>query len=502
MRFPRSSGVLLHITSLPGPHGSGDFGSAAYHFVDWLQVAGQSIWQILPLTGAGPGNSPYMSSSAFAGNVLLIDLTELQQRGWLTEAEAAAPDVANPRKVDFGQMHPFRISRLKLAAERFRQAANPEEAVDYNRFCQQHADWLDDYALFMTLAEASDWRDWCDWDAALAQREAHAMAQAHEANAQRVAFWKFCQWCFFRQWLRLKAYANTKGIKIIGDVPIFLAHQSAEVWCRPELFELDDHGRPTVIAGVPPDVFSDTGQRWGNPLYRWPAHAAEHFEWWIQRVRRCFELVDLVRIDHFRGFEAYWEVQASEATAIHGRWVKAPGDALFCAIAATLGPLPIIAEDLGVITPEVDNLRRKHGFPGMRILQFAWGDTGEPRFLPHRHEPDTVVYTGSHDNNTTLGWWDSAPETIKHHLRDYLASDGCDVGWDLIRAACASVGDLAIYPMQDILRLHGEHRMNLPGSCQNNWSWRFDWGQVDGSHAARLRHMCELYDRLPGLPLV
>jgi len=497
MRFPRASGVLLHITSLPGPNGSGDFGPSAYHFVDWLHTAGQSLWQILPLTGVGPGNSPYMSSSAFAGNLMLIDLSELHRHGWLTADEVIAPGTQNLLKIDFGQIYPFRMSRLKLAAERFRQARDAETTARYQQFCQEQAQWLDDFALFMTLAEASGWRDWCDWDAALARRNPQALAQAHEHHAERVAFWKFCQWCFFHQWHQLKGYANARGIKIVGDVPIFLAHQSAEVWCRPELFELDGHGRPTVIAGVPPDVFSATGQRWGNPLYRWSAHEAEHFQWWTQRIQRCFDLVDLVRIDHFRGFEAYWEVPASEATAVHGRWVKAPGDALFCAVTAALGPQPIIAEDLGIITPEVDHLRRKHGFPGMRILQFAWGETGEPRFLPHQHEPDTVVYTGSHDNDTTLGWWEHAPEVIRHHLREYLASDGRDVGWDLIRTACASVGDLAIYPMQDILRLRGEHRMNLPGSSQDNWSWRFDWSQVDASHADRLRHMCALYDRLP-----
>jgi len=499
MRFPRSSGVLLHVTSLPGPHGSGDFGPSAYHFVDWLKVAGQSIWQILPLTGVGPGNSPYMSSSAFAGNVLLIDLTELQQHGWLTQQDIQPPDMSSQRKIDFATMVPFRMSRLALAAQRFEQTANSDDRSDFAAFCEHQSDWLGDYALFMSLAEYSNWQDWCDWDDALARRDPVALALANETHAVRVAFWKFCQWCFFSQWLRLKDYANSRGIKIVGDVPIFIAHQSVEVWCRPELFELDTKGRPTVIAGVPPDVFSATGQRWGNPLYRWHAHAAEQYEWWIQRIRRCLEQVDIVRIDHFRGFDAYWEVPVTETTAMNGRWVKAHGDDLFTAIAAALGSAPIIAEDLGVITPEVDQLRRKHGFPGMRILQFAWGDPGtaETRFLPHRHEPDCVVYTGSHDNNTTLGWWHSAPESIRHHLREYLATDGLDVSWDLIRAACASVADMAIYPMQDILRLSGEHRMNMPGTSVGNWSWRFDWDMVHPEHALQLRHMCELYERLP-----
>lgn len=499
MRFPRASGVLLHITSLPGPHGSGDLGAQAYRFIDWLKIAGQSLWQILPLGGIGPGNSPYMSSSAFAGNVLLIDLTELQQRGWLTPAELFLAAGAETDHIEFDAMIQFRMSRLELAAQRFGKAMTDEERADFAAFAAHHGEWLNDYALFMALAERAGGGNWPEWRRPLAQRHPGALIQACQEHADRVFFWKFCQWCFFRQWLRLKAYANSNGVKILGDVPIFVAHQSAEAWSRPELFELDDHGQPQVVAGVPPDAFSETGQLWGNPLYRWSAHTAEDYQWWIARIRHIFELVDIARIDHFRGFEAYWEVSATEATAVNGRWVEAPGDQLFAAIAAALGRLPIVAEDLGQITPGVDVLRRKHGFPGMCILQFAWHSAGasESRYLPHNHRVDTVVYTGSHDNNTTLGWWRSAPDNVKHHLREYLATDGQDISWALIRTALASVADMSICPMQDILQLGAEHRMNLPGSSQGNWTWRFNWGQVRTGHATRLHRICELSGRLP-----
>jgi 4-alpha-glucanotransferase len=497
MRFKRQSGVLLHPTSLPGPHGSGDFGPGAYHFVDWLAAAGQKLWQILPLGGIGPGNSPYMSSSAFAGNVLLIDLQELHERGWLDAHDLQPADGMNDRAVNFAAVVPFRMQRLMRAAQRFEATASAADRADLAAFCAAHADWLDDYALFMALADHHGWRDWCDWEPALAAHDPAALAAARAARAGPVAFWKFSQWCFFRQWARLRRYANERGVQIVGDAPIFIAHQSAEVWARPELFLLDAAGRPSVVAGVPPDLFSATGQRWGNPLYRWDAHAAEGYAWWIARVRRTFEMVDIVRIDHFRGFAGYWEIPASEPTAMKGRWVTGPGEALFRAISDALGPLPIIAEDLGVITPDVDALRKAFGFPGMRILQFAWGDSegAEGRFLPHNHEPDTVVYTGSHDNDTTVGWWNSAPEGARHHLRDYLATDGRTVHWDLIRTACASVGDSAVYPMQDVLGLGSEHRMNFPGTGEGNWSWRFAWADVPPDTAGRLQHLCTLYGR-------
>ncbi|MFM2118779.1 MAG: hypothetical protein RL722_247 [Pseudomonadota bacterium] len=497
MRFPRRSGILLHPTSLPGPHGSGDFGPAAYHFVDWLVAGGQTLWQILPLNPIGPGDSPYMSSSAFAGNLLMVDLGELAERGWLATDDLLPEPGLDGGRVNFRAVVPYRMAGLERAAARFAAQATAAEQAELAAFRTAQASWLEDYALFMAAAEEEDWKDWPLWTPALARREPAALRALAERRADRLAFWVFGQWCFFRQWARLRAYANARGVKIVGDAPIFIAHQSAEVWARPELFELDASGQPTVVAGVPPDSFSATGQRWGNPLYRWSAHAAEGYAWWIERVRRIFEQVDIVRIDHFRGFAGYWEIPASEPTAMTGQWVPGPGAALFRAIGEALGPLPIIAEDLGVITPDVEALRTEFAFPGMCILQFAWGEGSEAevRFQPHRHQPDRVVYTGSHDNNTTLGWWQTAAEPVRHHLREYLACDGHTIHWDLIRAACASVADSAVHPMQDVLGLDGSHRMNLPGTGTGNWGWRFDWSMVPGAVAERLKRYTVLYGR-------
>ncbi len=500
MRLERASGILLHPTSLPGPHGSGDFGPAAFHFVDWLVGAGQKLWQILPLGGIGPGNSPYMSTSAFAGNLLLVDLAELGRLGWLRPDELEPPPGIAAQRVEFGAVVPFRMDRLARAAQRFADDAGAADRADFEAFRHHHADWLRDYALFMALAERQGWRDWCDWDAPLAAREPAALQAAGRELAARVQFYEFGQWCFFRQWGALKAYANQRGVKIVGDAPIFIAYQSAEVWARRELFELGADGRPTVVAGVPPDAFSATGQRWGNPLYRWSAHAAEGYAWWTQRIRGIFELVDIVRIDHFRGFAGYWEIPASEPTAMVGRWVSGPGPALFEAIVRALGPLPIIAEDLGVITPDVLALRKQFAFPGMRILHFAFDGGSGNTYLPHNHEPDAVVYTGTHDNDTTLGWWAALDEAQRERVRDYLGSDGSEIHWDLLRAACASVADTAIHPLQDVLGLDGASRMNFPGFGEGYWAWRFDWSQVQPAHAQRLAHLARLYRR-DGTPL-
>jgi 4-alpha-glucanotransferase len=497
MRFARASGVLLHPTSLPGPHGSGDCGAAAYHFVDWLVSAGQSLWQILPLTGIGAGNSPYASNSAFAGNPLLIDLHELRQHGWLHAAEVEPTPGLLEQRVDYAQVHPYRMQRLALASRRFFELpAGDERLADYARFCQRHAAWLDDYALFMALSEAHGFEPWSRWPTALARREAPALAAASALHHGRIGFWKFSQWCFFRQWLELRAYANGRGVQIVGDVPIFIGHHSAEVWAHQTLFELGEDGQPTVVAGVPPDFFSATGQRWGNPLYRWEVHARDGYAWWVERMRRIFELVDVVRIDHFRGFAGYWEIPASEPTAIHGQWCPGPGADLFKAINAALGPMPIIAEDLGVITPDVEALRKRFQFPGMRILQFAFGGDSSNVFLPHHHECDTVVYPGTHDNDTSVGWWAGANEHERRFASDYLGTEGQDIAWALIRSACASVADTAIYPMQDVLSLPGECRMNFPGQSEGWWEWRMQWSQVQDGHAQRLAALCRLYDRI------
>jgi 4-alpha-glucanotransferase len=495
MRFPRCSGVLLHPTSLPGPHGSGDFGSEAYRFIDWLAESGQSLWQMLPLGGIGPGNSPYMSSSAFGGNVLLIDLEELHERGWLDAADLIAPDTLLPGRVDFCAVVPFRMERLARAASRFAASPAVADAADFDAFCTQHASWLDDYAMFMALADHFAWQDWSEWPDGLAQRDPIALIRARDRHAARITFWKFCQWRFFRQWQRLKHHAASRGVRIVGDAPIFIAYQSAECWARPELFDLDERGQPRVVAGVPPDTFSATGQRWGNPLYRWSTHAAEGYAWWIERVRRTLDMVDIVRIDHFRGFAAYWEIPAHEPTAERGQWVPGPGAALFDAIARELGDIPVIAEDLGVITPDVDALRRQFELPGMRILQFAFDAGNGNHFLPHHHERDTVVYTGTHDNDTTLGWWSQASTHEREHAKTYLRTDGQEIHWDLIRAACASVADMTVHPMQDVLGLDGSHRMNFPGKPEGYWEWRFTWDLLDPASTARLKDWCQLYGR-------
>ncbi len=495
MRFPRASGVLLHPTSLPGPHGSGDLGTAAYHFIDWLKSAGQTLWQTLPLDGIGPGNSPYMSSSAFAGNVLLIDLTELQQRGWLCAEALASPPQADPQRIDFATMVPWRMQRLALAAQAFAAGADTAHRADFSAFCQRQASWLDDYALFMAQCDTTGWADWPTWPDGLAKRTPQAMAAARLHHVDAIGFWKFCQWCFFRQWAALRSHAHAQGVKIIGDAPIFIAHQSAEVWARQDLFTLDASGWPTVVAGVPPDYFSATGQRWGNPLYRWQAHADEGYAWWIARLRRMLALVDIVRIDHFRGFADYWEIPAAAPTAMHGRWLPGPGMALFDAIHAALGPLPLIAEDLGELSQPVRDLLAATGFPGMAVLQFAFADDAANLFLPHNHMRHSVVYTGTHDNDTTVGWWAAATEHEHHHARAYLGTDGHDIAWAMLRAGAASVADTVVHPMQDILVLPTDCRMNLPGSASGWWVWRFEWSQIHPWHGHRLADMTALFGR-------
>lgn len=496
MRFPRASGVLLHPTSLPGPHGSGDLGPAAYHFVDWLRSAGQQLWQVLPLGGIGAGHSPYMSSSAFAGNLLLVDLAELQQRGWLAADALAAPPADSPGCVDFDHVVPWRMQRLTMAASAFADHAGAADRAAYEDFCASHADWLPDYALYMALAQRHG-GNWTAWDPPLARRDPTALAAARRALAEPIAFWQFGQWCFFRQWAALRAHAHAQGVQLVGDVPIFVAHASTDVWVHQGLFELDNAGRPTVVAGVPPDYFSAEGQRWGNPLYRWPAHAAEGYAWWTQRLRRTLALVDIVRIDHFRGFADYWEIPAEQPTALHGRWRDGPGLALFDAMAAALGPLPVIAEDLGELSPAARALREASGFPGMAILQFAFGGDASAAYLPHNHHHHCVVYTGTHDNDTSIGWWATASDHERHHARAYLGTDGHDIASVMLRAAAASVANTAIHPMQDILLLPGECRMNRPGAAAGCWRWRFDWSQVHAWHGHRLAELTRLFGRAP-----
>ncbi len=494
MRFPRSSGILLHPTSLPGPYGSGDFGASAYHFVDWLASAGQKMWQILPLGGVGPGNSPYMSSSAFAGNVLLIDLDDLRSHGWLSADELLPHADFKEQKVDYGIVHEYRMARLRIAADCF-FADKQQPYAEFEAFCSHEQSWLVDYALFMALADKFAWQDWGNWEEGLARREKKALLQASIELADEIKFWSFCQWCFFGQWRNLKQYANERGVRIIGDMPIFIAYQSAEVWSRQDLFELGVDHQPTVIAGVPPDYFSATGQRWGNPLYRWQAHEQEGYAWWIERLRHTIALVDIVRIDHFRGFAGYWEIPASEPTAINGRWVAGPGEKLFSAIQDALGTLPIIAEDLGVVTPDVVALLEQFNLPGMRVLQFAFGGGTDNPYLPHNFNNNTVVYGGTHDNDTAIGWFDSASQRERTFACKYLRADGREINWDLIHAASQSVADIAIHSFQDVLGLGFEHRMNLPGQSEGYWEWRFAWEQVGPEHAEKLYEISALHGR-------
>jgi 4-alpha-glucanotransferase len=493
MHFPRSSGILLHPTSLPGAHGSGDFGAAAFHFIDWLASAGQKMWQILPLGGIGPGNSPYMSSSAFAGNVLLIDLDDLHAHGWLSADDLNIHPGFKANRVDYSVVYRFRMEKLRIAAKRF--FADKQHHAAFDAFCVSEQSWLDDYALFMALAEKFGWRDWAHWEPSLARREKKALAKAMVEQTQEIEFWSFCQWCFFRQWRKLKQYANQRGVQIVGDIPIFIAYQSAEVWARQELFELGEDHLPVVIAGVPPDYFSSTGQRWGNPLYRWSAHEKEGYAWWIERIRKTIELVDIVRIDHFRGFAGYWEIPAAEQTAINGRWMPGPGEKLFNAIQAKLGTLPIIAEDLGVVTPDVVVLLEQFNFPGMRILQFAFGGGSDNPYLPHNFKNNTVVYGGTHDNDTAVGWFNTATEHEREFACKYLGSDGSEINWDLIHAASQSIADIAIHSFQDVLGLDSEHRMNLPGKAEGYWEWRFTWEQVTPKHSERLYEVTAVHGR-------
>jgi 4-alpha-glucanotransferase len=476
MLSDRASGILLHPTSLPSLFGAGDFGADAYRFVDWLVSAGQTYWQVLPLGEIGPGNSPYMSSSAFAGNILLIDLVELADRGWLTNEDLKPHPDFRADRINFTLVQPFRLERLRHAAKVFFTRRN--HFSEYDQFCKSESAWLDDYALFMTLNERLNGCNWSHWPTELAKRNQQALHRARENCSDEIDFWKFCQWCFVRQWSQLKQYANERGIRIIGDVPIFVAYQSSDVWAHQELFELDEKGTPTVVAGVPPDYFSQTGQLWGNPLYRWDTHEKSGYVWWVARIQHALKLFDLVRIDHFRGFASYWEIPADATTAINGKWVPGPGANLFEAFQNALGSLPIIAEDLGMITPDVVELREKFKLPGMRILQFAFGEDDSHYFLPHHYVPNSVAYTGTHDNDTSIGWWNSATTGEKDFAQKYLASDGHEIHWDMISAISKSEANTVIIPMQDVLGLSAAHRMNFPGQPGGNWEWRFTWDLV------------------------
>ena len=481
----RSAGVLLHTTSLPGPHGIGDFGPAAFEFVDWLVAAGQTVWQLLPTAPIGPGNSPYQSVSAFAGSPLMVALEPLVDTGWL--AAPVLPEGGfDPHRVDYGKVIPWRIAQLRAAAKGFAAKAGAGERDAFAAWCTEHASWLDDYALFMALETGSGYKPWWEWDAGLQRRTPAALAAARTKHADEIAFWQFVQWQFDTQLSAVKKYANARGVFLMGDLPIFVAHHSADVWARPDLYTLDENFQPTVVAGCPPDAMAVDGQRWGNPLYHWDRMAQEDFAWWTARVCRALEQADVFRIDHFRGFAGYYEIPASCPTAREGTWRTGPGKALFDAIERALGPLPIVAEDLGFITPDVHALRDGCGYPGMRILQFGFGGDASNEFLPHNYVANTIAYTGTHDNDTARGWWDNASPHERAYVGSYLASGGDDIHWAMIRACCNSVANVAVFQLQDVLGLGSAHRMNTPGTVgDQNWSWRFDWSML-GSEPGRV----------------
>ncbi len=498
MPFPRRAGILLHPTSLPGPHGIGELGREAHAWLDFLEAAGQRLWQVMPLGPTGYGDSPYQSFSAFGGNHYLIALEELVDAAWL-EADELAPLTELPTdRVDYGALIPRKLELLERAAERFARGATEAERAELDEFRRRHASWLDDYALFMALKEAHGGAPWGDWEPELKGREPAALERARGDNTEAVRKHETWQFWFFRQWQAVLDGAHRRGIELVGDVPIFVALDSADAWSNPDLFHFDETGQPTVVAGVPPDYFSATGQRWGNPLYRWDRMEQDGFAWWVQRVRATLKLVDIVRIDHFRGFAAYWEIPATESTAVKGRWVTGPGQALFTALKDALGELPVIAEDLGVITPDVDELRLANDLPGMKVLQFAFAGGADDPYLPHNYPHECVVYTGTHDNDTTAGWYTQAPEKERDHVRRYLARGDESVPWELLRLAQASVADTAIAPLQDVLGLGSEARMNTPGTAGGNWTWRFEWQDVPHWVAPQLRELAELYGRLPG----
>jgi 4-alpha-glucanotransferase len=499
MEFPRASGVLLHPTALPGPYGVGDLGAAAYRFVDFLSAADQTYWQVLPLGPTGFGDSPYQCFSSFAGNPLLISPELLLQDGLLERDDLGEAPPFSPDSVIFGWVIPWKLRLLDRAFQRFQSDKSASLHGDFNAYCQQSAVWLDDFALFMALKEVHSGAIWSDWPSPLARRDPQALAEARRANQEAILRHQFLQWLFSQQWGRLRGYAARAGIRFIGDVPIFVAYDSADVWANPHYFFLNESLRPLVVAGVPPDYFSPTGQLWGNPLYRWDAMAASSFAWWVKRVKVALNAVDVLRIDHFRGLQAYWEIPADALTAEHGRWVRGPGAGLFAAIKQALGGLPIIAEDLGVITPEVDALRDEFGLPGMKVLAFAFGSGPSNPHLPHHHRPNTVVYTGTHDNDTLLGFF-ARPEAAADlaYACQYVGTDGNDIVWDIIRAAWASVAHTAIAPLQDLLGLGTDARFNFPSKASGNWSWRYRDGVLTDYLAQRLARLTAIYGRSRG----
>jgi len=481
----RRAGVLLHITSLPGQGETGDLGSSARHFVNFLQDSGLTLWQTLPIGATQSDGSPYQSVSVHAGNPRLIALEPLVEKGWLSGQLLEQESLSDQDK----------RNALAAAWHGFNQDADPSDRSALHLFRAERQAWLEDYLLFQALHDELQ-RGWWEWPSALRHREPEALIKASTRLAKKIDYLCFEQFLFFQQWMALKQYANERGVLLFGDMPIFVAHDSAEVWSQQAMFLLDDEGHPTVVAGVPPDCFSELGQRWGNPLYRWDLMQQDDFAFWVARMKTQLQLFDLIRIDHFRGFEAYWEIPAEEENAVRGHWVKAPGDALFERLHEVYDPLPLVAEDLGIITAEVNALRKKYRLPGMKILQFAFSGEADNPYLPFNHTENSVVYTGTHDNDTTLGWYLSLDCETRQYVDEYLGRSQEIMPWPLIRSALASSARLAVLPMQDLLALDGTHRMNLPGTVEGNWCWRFSWDQVEPDLAARLHRRVKMYGRL------
>jgi 4-alpha-glucanotransferase len=490
--FQRSSGILLQPTSLPSKFGIGDLGQSAYEFVDFLAKSGQSLWQILPLAPTGYEHSPYtMNFSVFAGNPLLISLEQLAEEG-LLKSDELVPLEGSVEKVEFDRVIPHKTKLLQLAFNRF--SPTPE----FDQFCQQQSAWLDDFALFMALLEANAGKNWNQWDRAIARRDLQAMRNAQDALKPAIQFQQFLQFKFFQQWMKLREYTNSKNIQLIGDISIYVCFNSVDVWAHPEIFKLDPETfEPTFIAGVPPDYFSATGQLWGNPVYDWDQLQSSHYEWWIQRFQTTLQYVDIVRVDHFRGFQAYWQVPAGEETAMNGEWVEAPGADFFETLGQRLGQLPILAEDLGIITPEVEELRDRFNFPGMKILMFAFSDDASNTHLPHHYVHNSVVYPGTHDNDTAIGWWNTISQSEKDRLAAYVGYPIEEIHWTLNRMALASVANWAIVALQDVLGLDGSARMNDPSQNAGNWRWRYCSSDLlTDELAEKLRSITSLYGRI------
>jgi 4-alpha-glucanotransferase len=499
MEFQRSSGVLLHASSLPSYGGIGDLGPAAHEFVAFLVEAKQHVWQVLPLCPTGYGNSPYAGSSAFAGNPNLISLEFLSDWGWI-DGERIGGLAGRSGNVDFGEVEARKLPLLYEAAGNFLDCGSQDPKLagqwkQFEEFCRTEAGWLTDYALYAELRRQFSTGAWTAWPKPVRRRQPEALAKVAAKHGRALAQEQALQFAFSQQWNNLREAAARSAIRILGDVAIFVNMDSADVWMHPELFELDEDLKPVRIAGVPPDYFSPTGQRWGNPLYRWDVMEKRGFDWWIDRIRRACQLYDIIRLDHFRGFESYWAIPAEEKTAVHGAWVKAPGLKLFHALEAALGPLPLVAEDLGLITRQVEALRQELGMPGMKVLQFGFGGKGAQTHLPHRFTPDTVAYTGTHDNDTTQGWWQTAGKAERNAVEAFAGPVGESPVWPLIRATEASVAQLAVLPAQDLFELGSEARMNTPAVAAGNWSWRAPEGSWKPELAARLAALVEVTDR-------